>query len=159
MTFCRLHVHIYDTAQKQHTISENLIPRPGPSGEDFTPDLVFNFESYPFEFWITRRSDSEETAPLFDTRVSSLPRPADKISNIARQVPSWISYFYKTGQRILGLNPDRKHTPVTFDSPALIFQERFLQVSRILQGSRAILTQNRSPLLFPPQLIYTVWVK
>lgn len=36
-------------------------------------DLVFNYEPSPFAFWITRRS--EPTAqPLFDTRISSLPK-------------------------------------------------------------------------------------
>ena len=34
---------------------------------------MFNYESAPFAFWITRRTDPEAT-PLFDTRISSLPK-------------------------------------------------------------------------------------
>ncbi|KAI0323154.1 hypothetical protein GY45DRAFT_1235712, partial [Cubamyces sp. BRFM 1775] len=33
---------------------------------------VFNYESSPFAFWITRRSEPD-AQPLFDTRASSLP--------------------------------------------------------------------------------------
>jgi alpha-glucosidase len=35
-------------------------------------DLVFNYDSSPFAFWITRRSQPDDQ-PLFDTRISSLP--------------------------------------------------------------------------------------
>jgi alpha-glucosidase len=36
-------------------------------------DLQFNYQSSPFAFWITRRSDPH-TEPLFDTRLTSLPK-------------------------------------------------------------------------------------
>ena len=35
-------------------------------------DLEFHYESSPFAFWITRRSEPD-AQPLFDTRTSSLP--------------------------------------------------------------------------------------
>lgn len=51
-----------------------MISLPPDPTEDFTQssDLVFNYDSSPFGFWITRRSEPD-AAPLFDTRVSSLP--------------------------------------------------------------------------------------
>ncbi|THU98209.1 hypothetical protein K435DRAFT_885246 [Dendrothele bispora CBS 962.96] len=77
-TTSRLHVNIFDTAQKQFTIPEEVISRPPPPTDSFvhTSDLVFNYQSSPFAFWITRRTDSEgleASMPLFDTRIQSLP--------------------------------------------------------------------------------------
>ena len=70
----RLHVNIYDTANKQYTIPDSVISLPAPPTESFTrsSDLIFNYEPSPFAFWITRRSKPSAT-PLFDTRISSLP--------------------------------------------------------------------------------------
>ncbi|CCM00567.1 uncharacterized protein FIBRA_02601 [Fibroporia radiculosa] len=70
----RLHVHIYDTENSQFTIPETVISRPPKPSDSFTDssDLVFNYDSSPFAFWITRRSDPA-AVPLFDTRLSSLP--------------------------------------------------------------------------------------
>ncbi|EPT05586.1 hypothetical protein FOMPIDRAFT_1034256 [Fomitopsis schrenkii] len=70
----RLHVNIFDTANSQFTIPSSVISLPPDPTEDFTQssDLVFNYDSSPFAFWITRRSEPDAT-PLFDTRVSSLP--------------------------------------------------------------------------------------
>ncbi|OSX68164.1 glycoside hydrolase family 31 protein [Postia placenta MAD-698-R-SB12] len=66
----RLHVHIYDTANSQFTIPSSIIPLPSPPTEGYADrsDLVFNYESFPFAFWITRRSDPD-AMPLFDTRI------------------------------------------------------------------------------------------
>ena len=70
----RLHVNIYDTENKQYTLPHNVIGLPAPPTESFTrsSDLIFNYEPSPFAFWITRRSQPS-AAPLFDTRISSLP--------------------------------------------------------------------------------------
>ncbi|PFH48160.1 glycoside hydrolase family 31 protein [Amanita thiersii Skay4041] len=72
----RLRVNIRDTEDKQFTIPETIISRPEPSKASLKhqSDLVFNFEKSPFAFWITRRSQPS-AAPLFDTRLSSLPPP------------------------------------------------------------------------------------
>ncbi|KZT68499.1 glycoside hydrolase family 31 protein [Daedalea quercina L-15889] len=70
----RLRVNIFDTAKSQFTIPPSVISLPPAPTEDYTQtsDLVFNYESSPFAFWITRRSEPD-TLPLFDTRISSLP--------------------------------------------------------------------------------------
>lgn len=72
---CRLHVNIFDTDDKQFTIPESVIARPAAPLTSFTrtSDLVFNYDSSPFAFWISRRSDPH-AAPLFDTRLTSLPQ-------------------------------------------------------------------------------------
>jgi alpha-glucosidase len=69
-----LHVNIYDTAKTQFTVPTQVISPPG-TEEGSTragADLVFNYHAAPFAFWITRRADPA-AAPLFDTRLSSLP--------------------------------------------------------------------------------------
>lgn len=70
-----LHVHIFDTANKQYTIPESVVERPPAPTKSFksSSDLVFNYESSPFAFWITRRSQPH-AAPLFDTRIASFPK-------------------------------------------------------------------------------------
>ncbi len=73
----RLHVNIFDTAQSQFTIPDSVISLASSSsgGSKNSSDLVFNYDSSPFVFWITRRSDPD-AEPLFDTRASSLlPTP------------------------------------------------------------------------------------
>ncbi|KAJ3503798.1 hypothetical protein NLJ89_g8272 [Agrocybe chaxingu] len=74
-TRSRLHVNIFDTADKQYTIPNSVIMRPPPPTQSFAKDsdLVFNYEPSPFAFWITRRSQPDAT-PLFDTRITSLPK-------------------------------------------------------------------------------------
>ncbi|KAJ7209873.1 glycosyl hydrolases family 31-domain-containing protein [Mycena haematopus] len=75
-TETRLHVNIYDTTKSQFTIPETVIAKPQVSTSDdiaSKSDLVFNYESKPFAFWITRCSASD-AAPLFNTRVASLPK-------------------------------------------------------------------------------------
>lgn len=71
----RLHVNIFDTDDKQYTIPHSVIERPAPPTNSFeqSSDLVFNYDSSPFAFWITRRSQPK-AAPLFDTRISSFPK-------------------------------------------------------------------------------------
>lgn len=66
---------IFDTANKQFTIPDSVIARPpAPSvSHSKSSDLVFNYNSAPFAFWITRRSNPH-AAPLFDTRIASLPK-------------------------------------------------------------------------------------
>ncbi|EIW74552.1 glycoside hydrolase family 31 protein [Coniophora puteana RWD-64-598 SS2] len=72
----RLHVKIFDAAQQQYTIPSSVVPVPDPPTTSYTnsSDLVFNYDTSPFAFWITRRSDSPGSMPLFDTRVASLPK-------------------------------------------------------------------------------------
>ncbi|PFH47654.1 glycoside hydrolase family 31 protein [Amanita thiersii Skay4041] len=76
----RPRVNIRDTKNKQFTIPETIISRPGPSNVSLKnqSDLVFNYEELPFAFWITRRSQPS-AAPLFDMRLSSLPPPTSKL--------------------------------------------------------------------------------
>ncbi|KAK2459580.1 hypothetical protein APHAL10511_008390 [Amanita phalloides] len=78
-TKSRLHVKIHDTANKQFTIPDSVVSLPPLTAQSFktSSDLVFNYEPWPFAFWITRRSQPL-TAPLFDTRISSLP-PASTV--------------------------------------------------------------------------------
>lgn len=75
-TTYRLHVNIYDTSKTQFTVPEFIIPSSSltksASAYASNSDLAFNYNADPFAFWITRRSDPNET-PLFDTRTSSLP--------------------------------------------------------------------------------------
>ena len=71
-----LHVNIYDTAESQFAIPSSVIELDSGSKDASlkrTSDLVFNYESSPFAFWITRRSEPH-AQPLFDTRASSLPQ-------------------------------------------------------------------------------------
>ncbi|KAJ6468608.1 glycosyl hydrolases family 31-domain-containing protein [Mycena vitilis] len=73
-TGTRLHVNIFDTANSQFTLPDSVFTRPKASGSSTAKnsDLVFNYDAAPFAFWITRRS-VPHAAPLFDTRISSLP--------------------------------------------------------------------------------------
>jgi alpha-glucosidase len=70
-----LHVNIFDTARTQFTVPTDIVNPPGIStgSSKSTSELVFNYDSNPFAFWITRRSQPDAT-PLFDTRITSLPR-------------------------------------------------------------------------------------
>ncbi|KLO16236.1 glycoside hydrolase family 31 protein [Schizopora paradoxa] len=74
-TQSRLHVNIFDTANQQFTVPDNVVERPPSPTTSFTKgsDLVFNYDASPFAFWITRRSSPDAT-PLFDTRLGSLPK-------------------------------------------------------------------------------------
>jgi alpha-glucosidase len=67
-------VNIYDTAKTQFTVPTQVISPPGTEKGSTRAgaDLVFNYHAAPFAFWITRRADPT-AAPLFDTRLSSLP--------------------------------------------------------------------------------------
>ncbi|OJT04578.1 Alpha-glucosidase [Trametes pubescens] len=74
-TETRLHVNIYDTDRSQFTIPTSVIALANGTGDASlkkNSDLVFNYESSPFAFWISRRSEPD-AQPLFDTRASSLP--------------------------------------------------------------------------------------
>ncbi|KAI0354754.1 hypothetical protein OH77DRAFT_1496667 [Trametes cingulata] len=74
-TETRLHVNIFDASNSQFTIPRSVIELAqglnDPSLKQKS-DLVFNYDSSPFAFWITRRSEPD-AQPLFDTRASSLP--------------------------------------------------------------------------------------
>ncbi|KAI0318301.1 glycosyl hydrolases family 31-domain-containing protein [Amylostereum chailletii] len=77
-TRSRLHVNIFDTPKLQFTLPDEFFPRPPPPNDTIpslvnTSDLVFNYEPAPFAFWITRRADTPDKLPLFDTRANSLP--------------------------------------------------------------------------------------
>ena len=49
------------------------LPEPSQNIHKGSSDLVFHYEENPFAFWITRR-DEPDVQPLFDTRISSLPK-------------------------------------------------------------------------------------
>ncbi|KAI0757707.1 glycosyl hydrolases family 31-domain-containing protein [Daedaleopsis nitida] len=72
----RLHVNIFDTARTQFTIPPDVVPLAGSGDQDSADrvesDLDFHYESQPFAFWITRRTEPD-AQPLFDTRLTSLP--------------------------------------------------------------------------------------
>ncbi|KAJ7627419.1 glycosyl hydrolases family 31-domain-containing protein [Roridomyces roridus] len=107
-TESQLHVHIFDTANSQFTIPETVFSRPnateGTSANN--SDLVFNHQSSPFAFWITRRSTPDET-PLFDTRVASLPP-----TPIAPVIPT--------------------DNSTALDSFNLVFEDQYLQLASAL---------------------------
>ncbi|KII83953.1 glycoside hydrolase family 31 protein [Plicaturopsis crispa FD-325 SS-3] len=73
-TITRLHVKIYDTDEQQFSIPESVISRPQAptSALRNSSDLEFHYDTLPFAFWITRRSEPD-AFPLFDTRLASLP--------------------------------------------------------------------------------------
>lgn len=52
-----------------------MLNPPEPSGiiHKDTSDLIFHYETSPFAFWVTRRTEPD-AHPLFDTRISSLPK-------------------------------------------------------------------------------------
>ncbi|KAG8869470.1 hypothetical protein FRB97_001206 [Tulasnella sp. 331] len=76
-TSARLHVNIYDSSKTQFTVPEYIVPSSSlassASASASSSDLIFNYVNNPFAFWITRRTDPNGT-PLFDTRISSLPK-------------------------------------------------------------------------------------
>lgn len=105
----RLHVNIYDTAQKQFTIPSSVIelgPGSGDTSLKHNSDLVFHYNTSPFEFWITRRSEPD-AFPLFDTRTSSLPQTP---------IPPIISTDKRTA----------------LDGFPLVFEDRYLQLTTAL---------------------------
>ncbi|THU98216.1 hypothetical protein K435DRAFT_721010 [Dendrothele bispora CBS 962.96] len=107
-TETRLHVNIFDTANKQFTIPEDVISRPSSPETSVvnSSDLVFNYDPSPFAFWITRRSDPD-AMPLFDTRTSSLP-------------PTPISPFMPEDER------------TSLDGFDLVFEDEYLQLTSAL---------------------------
>ncbi|TBU42736.1 glycosyl hydrolases family 31-domain-containing protein [Dichomitus squalens] len=108
-TQTRLHVNIYDTAKAQFTIPTSAVELASGSNDPslkHSSDLVFNHESSPFAFWITRRSEPD-AQPLFDTRISSLP-PAPIPPNNASDS--------STG----------------FDGFPLVFEDQYLQLTSAL---------------------------
>ncbi|KJA17650.1 glycoside hydrolase family 31 protein [Hypholoma sublateritium FD-334 SS-4] len=107
-TSSRLHVSIFDTANKQYTIPESVVERPPAPSKSFkkSSDLVFNYESSPFAFWITRRSQPH-AAPLFDTRIASFPKTP---------IPAVIPTDNST----------------TLDGFPLVFEDQYLQIASVL---------------------------
>ena len=104
-----MHVNIYDTANSQFTVPSSVVElAPGSNDTSLknNSDLVFNYESSPFAFWITRRSEPD-AQPLFDTRISSLP-----------QTP------------ILPVRPTDNSTAL--DGFPLVFEDQYLQLASAL---------------------------
>lgn len=99
-------------ANQQYTIPDSVVQLPVPPTESFkgTSDLVFNYDSSPFAFWITRRS-LPDAAPLFDTRIESLPKAP---------IPPVIS-----GDNSTALN-----------GFPLVFEDQYLQVTGLLIHSK-----------------------
>ncbi|KAL0579089.1 hypothetical protein V5O48_002931 [Marasmius crinis-equi] len=107
-TTSRLHVKIQDSDQKQFVVPEAVVSRPAAPTQSFvnTSDLAFNYESSPFAFWITRRSEPL-LPPLFDTRISALP---------ATPVPPVITNDSSTA----------------LDNFNLVFEDQYLQLTSAL---------------------------
>ncbi|KAJ7473458.1 glycosyl hydrolases family 31-domain-containing protein [Mycena latifolia] len=74
-TATRLHVHVFDTANSQFSVPESVFPRPAADkgSSAANSELQFHYDARPFAFWITRRGAGAGAAPLFDTRIRSLP--------------------------------------------------------------------------------------
>ncbi|KAI0271249.1 glycosyl hydrolases family 31-domain-containing protein [Gloeopeniophorella convolvens] len=108
----RLHVNIFDTAARQFTLPSTFFSRPTPPSDSTpslvnTSDLVFNYESSPFAFWITRRGQEGSDAVLFDTRQASLP---------SAPVPAYNTSDSRTA----------------FDGFPLVFEDQYLQLTSAL---------------------------
>ncbi|KAF8510825.1 glycosyl hydrolases family 31-domain-containing protein [Hysterangium stoloniferum] len=105
----RLHVNIFDADKTQFTIPTSVIPRPSPptSSHTRTSDLVFNYDAHPFAFWITRRSAPHDT-PLFDTRITSLPKASVPAPNPVQNNSTGLNSF------------------------ALVFEDQYLQLTSAL---------------------------
>ena len=100
-----LHVNIHDAEKSQFTIPNTVVgvPLARTSGTHrHSSDLVFNYVPSPFSFWITRRSDPR-AFPLFDTRISSLPKTP--VSAVIPDIPS-----------------------TSLDAFPLVFEDQYLQV-------------------------------
>ncbi|KAK5169379.1 uncharacterized protein LTR77_005354 [Saxophila tyrrhenica] len=65
----RLHVKIYDAAERVYQIPEDVVPRPPSNFVDSGTDMTFNMTADPFSFTVTRTSTGEV---LFDTSGSAL---------------------------------------------------------------------------------------
>ncbi|KAF7314145.1 Glycoside hydrolase family 31 protein [Mycena chlorophos] len=107
-TESRLHVNIFDTAQRQFTVPTFIFTPPNATGSvtSKTSDLVFNYEASPFEFWVTRRTEPD-AMPLFDTRKASLPP-----TPIAPVMPG--------------------DNSTALDNFALVFEDQYLQLTSAL---------------------------
>ncbi|KAG7095313.1 hypothetical protein E1B28_006078 [Marasmius oreades] len=110
----RLHVNIFDSNHKQFVVPESVVSRPPAPTQSFVngSDLVFNFESSPFTFWVTRRSDPQ-SLPLFDTRLNSLP---------ATPIPPVIANDNSTA----------------LDNFNLVFEDQYLQLTSALPNDANI---------------------
>ncbi|KAF8587460.1 glycoside hydrolase family 31 protein [Ramaria rubella] len=105
----RLHVNIFDMAQSQFTVPEDVVALPPPPTSSHTDssDLVFNYNASPFAFWITRRS-APHAMPLFDTRITSLPLTPIPAANATND------------------------NSTALDSFALVFEDQYLQLASAL---------------------------
>jgi alpha-glucosidase len=107
----RLHVNIFDKSAQQFILPSGFFDPP--KSENLTTatrgdsDLQFNYEPFPFAFWIIRRSDPG-SIPIFDTRLTSLPSPP---------IPAFPSGKGKSDPSLV------------FDGFPLVFEDRYLQVS------------------------------
>lgn len=119
----RLHVNVFDKSTQQSPLpseffdpkSENLstpeVATRGILAHDngdvagWGSDLQFDYEASPFAFWITRRSDPG-SAPIFDSRLTSLPSAPIHAFRSGRSDPSLV-----------------------FDGFPLVFEDRYLQVT------------------------------
>jgi hypothetical protein len=104
-------VNVHDASNTQFTVPKNIIKPPGPvrGSMQANSDLVFNYDSSPFAFWITRRSDPN-AMPLFDTRIESLPKTP---------IPS-----------VMGDNS------TALDGFPLVFEDSYIQVSHLFFQSK-----------------------
>lgn len=75
-----LHVHIFDSKEEQYQLTEDIWPRPlsiNPrTSLEHKSDLILNYDSSPFAYWIERRSTGEI---IFDTRAKNLKTYEDLI--------------------------------------------------------------------------------
>lgn len=112
LNHCSIRVNIHDVGKSQFVIPTNLVGPPLRAPETIADasDLLFNYEPSPFSFWITRRSDPH-LFPLFDTRISSLPKtPTSAVIQDA--------------------------SSTALDAFPLIFEDRYLQVHHLPSSPR-----------------------
>ncbi|WVQ77438.1 hypothetical protein IAR50_007124 [Cryptococcus sp. DSM 104548] len=109
-TASRLRVHIYDTPLNQYQVSTAILPYPnrtltGTDSPDQS-DLQFDYDTSPFAFWVTRKSDGEV---LFDTRAANIPT-------------------YDNPSEILG----EANNYTVLPAHPLVFEDQYLQLSSAL---------------------------